>query len=151
MKKMTFLLYIILSLLVFAGCNHSRKLNILNFEAGNVENINVYHFNSPTDAKGIIVTKNQDIKRIMETFSEIKIERDATPEDETVGGTVTSFRFNLKDGKKFEIAYWDSILRNPNDINYKVSAKSVENLWGNLAYDKNSVNKRDLPVINKIK
>ncbi|MBU3172890.1 hypothetical protein [Clostridium estertheticum] len=69
----------------------------------------------------------------------------------TVGGTVTSFRFNLKDGKKFEIAYWDSILRNPNDINYKVSAKSVENLWGNLAYDKNSVNKCDLPVINKIK
>ena len=98
MKKMTFLLYTILLLLVFSGCNHSEKANILNFEAANVENIDVYHFNVPTDAKGIVVTKNQDIKRIMETFSEIKIERDAVPEDETSGGNVTSFRFNLKDG-----------------------------------------------------
>lgn len=75
--------------------------------------------------------------------------RDATVANEIFGGEVVSFRFNLKGGKKFIIAYHEGILRSPNGINYIVSGNSLKDLWDNLDYDKKPVSENDLPVINE--
>lgn len=148
-KVMLALLCITLALLALTGCNRPQKSNILKFEVADIKNIEVYNFIIPMEAKSMVVTESQDIKQIVTAFSEIKIEREATNEDETSGGEVLSFRFNLKDGKEFVIAHWDGILRSPEDINYNVSGNALEALWGNLNYDKQTVTEDSLPIINK--
>lgn len=148
-KYMVSILCITLSIITFTGCNRSSKANILDFEVTDIQNIEVYNFIIQMEAKGMLVTESEDIEQIITAFSEVKIMRDAKDGDETRGAEVLSFRFNLKDGKEFVIAYWDGILRNPDGINYKISQNSLESLWDNLKYDKKSVNESNLPIIKK--
>jgi hypothetical protein len=149
MKKIIFALLCLTLLLAFTGCNRSKVTMILDFEVTDVQNIEIFKFIVPMEAKGMTVTESKDIEQIITAFSEIRIKRDAIDGDETVGCEVLSFRFNMEDGKEFVIAYWDDVLRNSNGINYKVSKNSLESLWNNLNYDKKSVSESELPIINK--
>lgn len=47
------------------------------------------------------------------------------------------------------MAHWEGILRNFDNINYKVSADPIVNLWDNLDYQKDDVSEDKLPIINK--
>lgn len=71
---------------------------MLDFKESDVETVELYRFNTPAEAQGMIVTENEDIEKIVNAFSKIKIEGDATNLN-IVGGEVTSFRFNLKNGE----------------------------------------------------
>lgn len=121
---------------------------MLDFKESDVETVELYRFNTPAEAQGMIVTENEDIEKIVNAFSKIKIEGDATNLN-IVGGEVTSFRFNLKNGEEFTVAHWEGILRNLDNINYKVSADPIVNLWDNLDYQKDDVSEDKLPIINK--
>lgn len=145
-KLLVFILCIGL-LWMFVGCNSTREIEILNFKAKNVESVEIYKFNIPTQAQGMIVTENKDIEKIINVFSEIKIEGDAR-DFNVVGGEVTSFRFNLRNGEEFTVAYWEGILRNLDNINYKVSGNHIVDLWYDLDYQKNDVDEDRLPIVN---
>lgn len=146
MKKLLIFILSINLLLVFVGCAGTEEEKILDFKESDVETIELYRFNIPAQAQAMIVTENEDIEKIIGAFEEIKIEGDATDLD-TVGGEVTSFRFNLKTGEEFTVAYWEGILRNLDNINYKVSADSIVNLWDDLDYHKEAVSEDRLPII----
>ena len=145
-RALVFVLYINL-LLILIACNGTKEIEILDFTESDVETIELYRFNIPAEAQAMIVTENEDIEKIINAFTEIEIEGDATDFD-VVGGEVISFRFNLKNGEKFTIAYWEGILRNLDNINYKVSADSIVNLWDNLDYQKDDVVEDVLPIIS---
>lgn len=146
MKELKIFIFCLSLLLVLTGCNSAKEINILNFKAEDVEDVEVYKFNIPTEASGMIVTEDKDIKRIIEAFSEIIIEGDAT-DINLIGGDVISFRFNLKNGEEFTIAHWEGILMNLDTINYKVSGDSIVNLWNDLDYQKNDISESKLPIV----
>lgn len=149
MKKFMVALVCFILLVAFSGCNRPKGSEILGFDADEVENIEVFQFIVPMDAKRMIVTERKDMEQIITAFSKIVIKGDASNQDQTGGGEVLSFRFHLKDGSEFVIAYWSGILRNPEGINYKVTAESLDLLWDDLHYEKASVSESELPVINK--
>lgn len=146
--KRVFIFVLCISLLLIStGCDDTKETKILNFEKSDVETVEIYRFNTPSEAQGMIVTENEDIEKIINAFSEIRIEEDATDFD-VVGGETTSFRFNLKNGEEFTVAHWEGILRNLDNINYKVSADSIVELWDNLDYQKDAVSEVELPIIS---
>lgn len=136
-------------LILIIGCDSTKETKILDFKAKDVESVEVYKFNIPIEAKGMIIKENEDIEKIINAFSEIEIKGDAT-DFNISGGEVTSFRFNLKEGEEFTVAHWEGILRNLGNINYKVSsAETLIGLWDELDYEKDDVSESELPIINK--
>lgn len=149
MKRIWIFILSMSLLILITGCSSTKETKILNFKAKDVESVEVYKFNIPIEAKGMIIKENEDIEKIINAFSEIEIKGDAT-DFNISGGEVTSFRFNLKDGEEFTVAHWEGILRNLENINYKVSSsETLISLWDKLDYEKNDVNESELPIINK--
>ena len=146
MKRLLIFVLSINLLLIFTGCDDTKATKILDFKESDVESVELYRFNIPTEAQAMIITENEDIEEIINAFDEIVIEGDAT-DFYVVGGEVTSFRFNLKNGGEFIEAYWEGILRNSDNINHKVTADSIANLWDDLDYHKDSVSEEKLPII----
>lgn len=148
MKRILIFVLCISILFIFTGCDGTKETKILDFKESDVETVELYRFNTPAEAQGMIVTEGQDIQKIINAFSKIRIEGDAT-DFNIFGGEVTSFRFNLKSGKEFAVVYWEGILRNLDSIDYKVSGEPIANLWDDLDYQKDDVGENKLPIINK--
>lgn len=148
MKRVLVFVLCINLILIFIGCNSTKETEILNFKAYDVETVELYRFNIPAEAQAMIVTQNEDIEKIINAFTEIEIKGDAD-DFVVVGGEVISFRFNLKNDEEFTVAYWEGVLRNLDNINYKVSADLIVSLWDDLDYQKEFVSEEKLPTINK--
>lgn len=147
MKRVFIFVLCISLLLISTGCDDTKETKILNFEESDVETVEIYRFNIPAEAQGMIVTENEDIEKIINAFSEIKIKGDATDFD-VVGGETTSFRFKLKNGEEFTVAHWEGTLKNLDNISYIASANSIVKLWDDLDYQKNAISDDELPIIS---
>ena len=95
---------LLLLMMGVVGCN-GETVNIdFPFEVGEVENIQMYHYTGvPVSAEKKVVVAETDITDLYDKFEDLSlIEKQV---DETAGGDVTSFRFNLSDGTSYELIY----------------------------------------------
>lgn len=49
---------LILTFTIFTGCRDMKETKILDFKESDVETVELYRFNTPTEAKCMIVTEN---------------------------------------------------------------------------------------------
>ena len=102
MRRFTIGLAIVVILTLFAGCTSAEKI-VLPFSSDEVVNIELYRFIVPAQAEQKFVTSSSDIKDIMDKIQSTKIKEEEN--EGFFGGETTSFRFNLNDGKTFEIIF----------------------------------------------
>ena len=104
MKKMIGMITLLLLMMGVVGCN-GEKVNIdFPFEVGEVENIEMYHYTGvPVSAEKKVVVAKTDITDLYDKFEDLSLMEKQV--EETTGGDVTSFRFNLSDGTSYELIY----------------------------------------------
>ena len=76
----------------------------LPFEVAEVENIEMFHYDGvPVNGEKKVVTEAEDIETLYGKFHLLEVQDKKV--EELTGASVTSFRFNLSNGQKFEIIY----------------------------------------------
>src|SRR5690625_3177768 len=62
MKRLVVFALCITIFFVLLGCGRKEKNKILDFKAKDVENIEIYRFDIPVEAEGMLVTEREDIR-----------------------------------------------------------------------------------------
>lgn len=136
MKKTIALIFSMVLFVGLVGCSE-KTVNIdFPFEVGDVENIEMYHYEGvPVSAEKKVVTTESDISALYEMFEGLSLEDKKV--EETAGADVTGFRFNLSDGTNYELTYVCNGVKNGNlksvtgSFEYFTSA-DIGAYWNNL-------------------
>ena len=136
MKKVTALIFVLILTLGLVGCN-GKTVNInFPFEIGDVENVEIYHYDGvPASAEKKVVVAENDIKTLYDEFEGLSLK--GKKAEETTGADVTSFRFNLSDGMSYDLIYTCYGTKNGNlkseagGFEYFTSA-DIGSYWTNL-------------------
>lgn len=100
MKKMIGMIALLLLMMGVVGCNRETVNINFPFEVGQVENIEMYHYTGvPVSAEKKVVVAETDIIDLYDKFEDLSLMEKQV--EETTGGDVTSFRFNLSDGTSY--------------------------------------------------
>ncbi len=151
MKKLIVLLLALVCVPVMAGCN-SKTVNMdLPFEAGNIENIEMYHFIVPVSAEKKVIVEDETIKTLYDMFEGLPLELKKV--EVPAGAEITSFRFNLSDGKCYELIYCCCGVKSGNlksstgNFEYFTSA-DIGSYWSNIDLEAVAVEESELPQYN---
>ena len=151
MKKVTVLIFALILTLGLVGCN-GKTVNIdFPFEVDAVKSVEMYRYDKvPASAEKKVVVAESDIKVLYDMFKGLSL-KDKTAE-ETARAVVTSFRFNLSDGRSYDLIYACYGVKNGNlkskagGFKYFTSA-DIGSYWNDLnkELEATPVNESELP------
>ena len=149
MKKTIGLISLLILMMGLVGCNEETVNIDFPFEVGEVENIEMYHYTGvPVSAEKKVVVAETDITDLYDKFEDLSlIEKQV---DETAGGDVTSFRFNLSDGTSYELIYVCDGVKNgklkssTGNFEYFTSS-DIGSYWSNIDLEAVPVEESELP------
>ena len=151
MKKITALIFALILTLGLVGCN-GKTVNIdFPFEVGDVENIEMYHYTGvPVSAEKKVVVAETDIIDLYDKFEDLSLMEKQV--EETTGGDVTSFRFNLSDGTSYELIYVCNGVKNgklkSSTGNFEYFTRSdIGSYWSNIDLEAVPVEENELPKL----
>ena len=151
MKKATNLISFLILMMVLVGCSKETVHIDFPFEVGEVENIEMYHYTGvPVSAEKKVVVAETDITDLYDKFEDLPLMEKQV--EETTGGDVTSFRFNLSDGTCYELIY---VCNGVKDGKLKSSTGNFEyftrsdicSYWSNIDLEAVSVEENELPKL----
>ena len=149
MKKTIGLISLLILMMGLVGCNEETVNIDFPFEVGEVENIEMYHYTGvPVSAEKKVVVAETDITDLYDKFEDLSlIEKQV---DETAGGDVTSFRFNLSDGTSYELIYVCDGVKNgklkSSTGNFEYFTRSdIGSYWFNIDLEAVPVEESELP------
>lgn len=149
MKKTIGLISLLILMMGLVGCNEETVNIDFPFEVGEVENIEMYHYTGvPVSAEKKVVVAETDITDLYDKFEDLSlIEKQV---DETAGGDVTSFRFNLSDGTSYELIYVCNGVKNgklkSSTGNFEYFTRSdIGSYWSNIDLEAVPVEESELP------
>ena len=149
MKKTIGLISLLILMMGLVGCNEETVNIDFPFEVGEVENIEMYHYTGvPVSAEKKVVVAETDITDLYDKFEDLSlIEKQV---DETAGGDVTSFRFNLSDGTSYELIYVCNGVKNgklkSSTGNFEYFTRSdIGSYWFNIDLEAVPVEESELP------
>ena len=149
MKKTIGLISVLILMMGLVGCNEETVNIDFPFEVGEVENIEMYHYTGvPVSAEKKVVVAETDITDLYDKFEDLSlIEKQV---DETAGGDVTSFRFNLSDGTSYELIYVCDGVKNgklkSSTGNFEYFTRSdIGSYWSNIDLEAVPVEESELP------
>ena len=149
MKKTIGLISLLILMMGLVGCNEETVNIDFPFEVGEVENIEMYHYTGvPVSAEKKVVVAETDITDLYDKFEDLSlIEKQV---DETAGGDVTSFRFNLSDGTSYELIYGCDGVKNgklkSSTGNFEYFTRSdIGSYWSNIDLEAVPVEESELP------
>lgn len=94
MRKAIGLMAVLILTVGLVGCNGKRARIKFPFEAKDVENIEMYHFEGVTvSAEKKVVDDESDIKKLYDSFERLSLKEKKV--EDIAGATVTGFRFHL--------------------------------------------------------
>lgn len=105
MKKLLLVLAVTLGLLLslfLASCARTVYIE-LPFEPADLDMVEMFHFDSPTQAEKKVITDPADMKALCDLLESIPLKDKET--EPVAGGSVTSFRFHCADGTTYEVIY----------------------------------------------
>ena len=150
MKKMIGMITLLLLMMGVVGCN-GEKVNIdFPFEVGEVENIEMYHYTGvPVSAEKKVVVAKTAITDLYDKFEDLSLMEKQV--EETTGGDVTSFRFNLSDGTSYELIYVCNGVKNgklkSSTGNFEYFTRSdIGSYWFNNELEAVPVEESELPM-----
>lgn len=149
MKRLIAIGLALVCVLALAGCNN-KTVNIdLPFEVGDVENIEMYHFDGePVSAEKKVIVAEETIKYLYSMFEGLSLKNEEA--EETPGAEITSFRFNLADGTNYELIYGcygvktGNLKSSTGNFEYFTSA-DIGSYWYNIDLETVSVEESELP------
>ena len=151
MKKTIALISLMVLFLGLVGCN-GKTVNIdFPFEVGDVDNIEMYHYEgAPVSAEKKVVVAETDIIDLYDKFEDLSLMEKQV--EETTGGDVTSFRFNLSDGTSYELIYVCNGVKNgklkSSTGNFEYFTRSdIGSYWSNIDLEAVSVEENELPKL----
>ena len=143
------LISLLILMMGLVGCNKETVNIDFPFEVGEVENIEMYHYTGvPVSAEKKVVVAETDITDLYDKFEDLSlIEKQV---DETAGGDVTSFRFNLSDGTSYELIYGCDGVKNgklkSSTGNFEYFTRSdIGSYWSNIDLEAVPVEESELP------
>ena len=149
MKKATNLISFLILMMVLVGCSKETVHIDFPFEVGEVENIEMYHYTGvPVSAEKKVVVAETDITDLYDKFEDLSLMEKQV--EETTGGDVTSFRFNLSDGTSYELIYVCNGVKNgklkssTGNFEYFTSS-DIGSYWSNMDLESVSVKESELP------
>lgn len=111
MKKLLLVLAVTLGLLLslfLAGCARTVYIE-LPFEPANLDEVEMFRFDSPAQAEKKAITDPADMKDLCDLLESISLKDKKT--EPVAGGSVTSFRFHCADGTTYEVIYSASAVK----------------------------------------
>ena len=149
MKKMIGMIALLLLMMGVVGCNRETVNINFPFEVGQVENIEMYHYTGvPVSAEMKVVVAETDIIDLYDKFEDLSLMEKQV--EETTGGDVTSFRFNLSDGTSYELIYVCNGVKNgklkssTGNFEYFTSS-DIGSYWSNMDLESVPVKESELP------
>ena len=149
MKKMIGMITLLLLMMGVVGCN-GEKVNIdFPFEVGEIENIEMYHYTGvPVSEEKKVVVAKTDITDLYDKFEDLSLMEKQV--EETTGGDVTSFRFNLSDGTSYELIYVcngvkNGKLKSSTDNFEYFTSSDIGSYWSNMDLESVPVKESELP------
>ena len=149
MKKATNLISFLILMMVLVGCSKETVHIDFPFEVGEVENIEMYHYTGvPVSAEKKVVVAETDITDLYDKFEDLSLMEKQV--EETTGGDVTSFRFNLSDGTSYELIYVCDGVKNgklkSSTGNFEYFTRSdIGSYWSNIDLEAVPVEESELP------
>ena len=151
MKKATNLISFLILMMVLVGCSKETVHIDFPFEVGDVENIEMYHYTGvPVSAEKKVVVAETDIIDLYDKFEDLSLMEKQV--EETTGGDVTSFRFNLSDGTSYELIYVCNGVKNgklkSSTGNFEYFTRSdIGSYWSNIDLEAVPVEENELPKL----
>ena len=151
MKKTIGLISLLILMMGLVGCNEETVNIDFPFEVGEVENIEMYHYTGvPVSAEKKVVVAETDITDLYDKFEDLSLMEKQV--EETTGGDVTSFRFNLSDGTCYELIYVCNGVKNgklkSSMGNFEYFTRSdIGSYWSNLDLEAVPVEENELPKL----
>ena len=149
MKKATNLISFLILMMVLVGCSKETVHIDFPFEVGEIENIEMYHYTGvPVSEEKKVVVAKTDITDLYDKFEDLSLMEKQV--EETTGGDVTSFRFNLSDGTSYELIYVCNGVKNgklkssTGNFEYFTSS-DIGSYWSNMDLESVSVKESELP------
>lgn len=149
MKKMIGMIALLLLMMGVVGCNRETVNINFPFEVGQVENIEMYHYTGvPVSAEKKVVVAETDIIDLYDKFEDLSLMEKQV--EETTGGDVTSFRFNLSDGTNYELVYVcngvkNGKLKSSTDNFEYFTSSDIGSYWSNMDLESVPVKESELP------
>ena len=149
MKKSIVSILVLIICIFVVGCAKTISIDFP-FEISDVENIEMFHFNIPAAAEKKIITKQEDIETVYKLLDKIPLKDKSTLP--VLGGSVTSFRFNICDGTTYEVIY-SSVSEKSGRIKTTGSEKDyftsadIEASWGEYDYEVLNASEDELPAL----
>ena len=149
MKKMIGMIALLLLMMGVVGCNRETVNINFPFEVGQVENIEMYHYTGvPVSAEKKVVVAETDIIDLYDKFEDLSLMEKQV--EETTGGDVTSFRFNLSDGTSYELIYVcngvkNGKLKSSTDNFEYFTSSDIGSYWSNMDLESVPVKESELP------
>ena len=109
----------------------------------------MFHFIVPADAEKKVITGQEDIEKIYKQLESVSLKDKET--EPVVGGSTTSFRFNLSDGISYEIIYTGidaksgRIMMSNGEKDYFTS-DDLEAIWNDCDYVVEEAAESELPT-----
>ena len=111
----------------------------------------MYHYTGvPASSEKKVVVAETDITDLYDKFEDLPLMEKQV--EETTGGDVTSFRFNLSDGTSYELIYACNGVKNGNlkssTGNFEYFTRSdIGSYWSNLDLEAVPVEENELPKL----
>ena len=139
----------LICILALVGCGNKTVKIDFPFKAGDVENIEMYHFvGAPVSAEKKVIVAEETIKNLYDMFEGLSLELKEV--EETAGAEITSFRFNLSDGTSYELIYGcDGVktgnLKSSTDNFEYFTSSDIGSYWSNIDLEAVPVEESELP------
>ena len=149
MRKYIALVLALILMLGLVGCKE-KTVNIdFPFEVGDVETIELYRYaGAPVSAEKKVIDAEETIKDLYDRFEGLTLKLKET--EETTGGKITSFRFNLSDGTTYELIYGcygvktGNLKSSTGNFEYFTSA-DIGAYWSDIDLEAVAVEESELP------
>ena len=149
MKRKFVLVMAVMLCFALTACNGKASIDFP-FELSSVENVEMFRFTVPADAKRKVITKSKDIEGVYQTFESIFLKNKTT--QPTAGGLVTSFRFNLSNGTSYEVIYLAVAVKSGRIITTDMekdffTSADIGASWESYDYEVTAASENELPAL----
>lgn len=147
MKRIIFIAVSMLIVMALGGCEYKKGSNIMEFDASEIESVDIYYGCEPNDVSMKRVTLSTDIDSVVQSFSKMRVWRKAKELEMPEGPDEVNMCFKLKDGSEKLIMVNGQVVSC--DLgNYYVSGNMFDVVFYNsLRYPEEQVDTKDMPMI----
>ncbi len=149
-NRFCFIVCLLLCCMIFSACTQTTKIN-LPFKAEEVVSVQMYQYDTPSNAEQKQLDSSQDISNLMDSISNIPVKKNHifshSPQK------ITSFRFHLADGTDFEVIYTcygvkTGTIQSSYAFDYQTSS-DVGGIWSTFDVPITSADEETLPFYDK--